>query len=108
MMRPGHCDPMETIWLGSSPADEPCPQLGDEDYEEMARATCKRYMDLIRSVLGPEPLGCHLRTRGLRHDFGEYFEVVVEFDPEDRRASEYAYRCDSERPVTWDEAVHHA
>jgi hypothetical protein len=36
------------------------------------------------------------------HDFGTYYSVVVDFDPNDEDAVAYAYRCDEESPDQWD------
>ena len=39
------------------------------------------------------------------HDFGTYYSVVVDFDPEDEDAVAYVYRCDEESPDQWDMAA---
>lgn len=93
----------DTIYLGPVPADEECAQLGEPGYEEAATAQCRRYIDRIRAILGLEPPGAALRARWQAHDFGRYLEVVCEYDPDDERAAEYAFLCDSEGPTTWED-----
>ena len=38
------------------------------------------------------------------HDFGSYFDVVVEFDPANAKALAYAEKVDEHSPVTWEAA----
>lgn len=91
------------IELASAPPAEDCAQTGAENYEELARAECSRYTDLLRKKLGREPAGAKLTTDQLRHDFGPYYEVVCVYDSEDREAVAYAYACESNGPRTWDD-----
>lgn len=92
---------MERYFLGPAPSDESCAQLGGDDYEERAKAECRQYVAAIRIVCGDPPDGAKLRMVSQPHDFGLYWEVVVEFDPNDRAAREYAARCDAQAPTTW-------
>lgn len=55
-----HGSMKETISFGSSPCDEPCVQVGDDNYEELTREECQRFIDLIRKRVGPEPEGARL------------------------------------------------
>jgi hypothetical protein len=88
--------------IGSSPWDEPCAQVGQPDYDEKAREECRRFIDVIRRHLGPEPDGARLAFRSFPHDFGDYLEVVCWFDTAIPASVEYAYRCESETPATWE------
>ena len=87
--------------IGSSPCDESCASVGEPDYYERARDECARFIELIRKKLGEEPEGAHLATKSFPHDFGTYHEVVCYFDNTDENASNYAYRCESLTPRTW-------
>ena len=89
--------------VGSSPANEPCAQLGTDDYSRVARAECKRFIEVIRAALGPEPDGARLYVKGNAHDFGTYYEVVCEYDEEKPESVDYAYRCESDAPADWPE-----
>lgn len=37
------------------------------------------------------------------HDFGTYLNVNCSFDPDDKAAVEYAFRCEREFPRNWDD-----
>ena len=87
--------------IGSSPCDEPCAQVGEDNYMERGREECKRFIELIRKKLGDEPPGAHLATKTFPHDFGSYAEVVCYFEDSDEEANRYAYLCESEAPRTW-------
>ncbi len=89
--------------LGPVPADEPCAQVGDPDYELKARAECQRYIELIRKKIGPEPAGSKLKIRGFPHDFGRYLEVIVTYRDDDQTSFDYALRCEEEAPASWDD-----
>lgn len=92
---------MPYIALGSTPAEEPCAQVGDFDYYTKAREECQRYIDLLRATFGPEPEGAHLRIKSFPHDFGSYLEVVCNYDESLPDSIDYAFRLDEEAPATW-------
>jgi hypothetical protein len=91
------------IDIGPSPADEPCAQLGSEGYEEKAHAECKRFIALIRKKFGPAPPGASLKIKSNAHDFGIYYEVVCYYDTEDKEAIDYAFKCESDTPLNWED-----
>lgn len=91
----------EYISIGSTPAEESCECVGPNcDYDKM-RAECRRFIDAIRVTLGPEPDGAQLRVKGFPHDFGTYYEVVCYYEEENETAVDYAFRCESDAPLTW-------
>ena len=87
--------------IGSTPSDEPCAQVGEDNYMERAREECNRFIELIRKKLGEEPPGARLAVKSNPHDFGTYLEVVCHFEDSDEEARIYALRCESEAPRTW-------
>ena len=90
------------ISIGSAPSGEECVQVNSRgDYHEAMRAECRRFLDLIRKKLGPEPPRAHLAIKSNPHDFGTYYDVVCYFDDEDEQARAYALRCEAEAPETW-------
>ena len=91
----------DIMYLGSSPADEPCVQAGTSGYYERSREECERYIKLIRKCLGPEPENAKLAIKNNPHDLGDYLEVVCYFENTDERACEYAIRCDNRGPLEW-------
>ena len=92
------------FYIGPTPAEEPSAQLGEPDYNRIGRQECRAFIDQIRRQLGPEPAGVRLRTKTERHDFGAYYEVVAEVAPDaSQPAVDWAVRCESEAPKTWDQ-----
>ena len=91
------------LTLGSAPAEEECAQVGRPGYREQAIAECRAYVRALRNVLGQEPDGAQLTYCPFRHDFGTYYEVICRFDPAMPEAIDYAYRCESKGPRTWEE-----
>jgi len=93
------------VSIGSSPCDEQCTQVEPTGaYVGPMREECKRFLELVRKVMGKEPDGAYLSVKGFPHDFGTYYEVVCYFDDEDEEARKYAYRCESEAPSRWETA----
>ena len=89
------------ISIGSSPADEPCAQVGEPDYHIKANKECKKFIELIRKELGKEPDGARLSVKGFPHDFGTYYEVVCWYDDALPDSVEYAFKCEAEAPTNW-------
>jgi hypothetical protein len=87
------------IILGSSPSEESCIQVGANDYEYRAQAECRRFIRVIRDVVGPEPDGARLAVKANRHDLGTYYEVVCWYD--DPYSESYALRCEEHAPTKW-------
>lgn len=88
--------------IGSTPCDEPCAQVGAEDYYARSMKECKAFIDLIRRKLGPEPNNARLAVKAFPHDFGTYHEVVCYYDDEDEKATEYAFKCEDDAPSKWE------
>jgi len=91
------------VEIGPAPGDELCAQLGDEDYEMKSRQECRRFIDLIRKKLGPEPENAKLVVKSFSHDFGTYREVVCCFDDDCPKSMDYAFECESNAPMNWEE-----
>lgn len=91
------------ITIGSSPCDEPCAQVGSENYHENARKEGKAFINQLRRQFGPEPASASLRIKGFPHDFGTYHEVVCYYDSSDDVGADYAFRLESEMPAEWDQ-----
>lgn len=86
--------------LSTSPPEEECVQVGELDD---GREEGKRYVALLRKVLGPEPAGSQFKVRANPHDLGTYYSVVYFFDDEDDEHVKYMHRIDNEGPLSWDD-----
>ena len=95
--------PYDEMGIGPTPCDEKCAQVGEENYHERAREESRRFIELIRKKLGPEPPGARLTITSNPHDFGTYLDVVCRFQEGDEEALAYALLCESEAPRTWQE-----
>ncbi len=91
------------VSIGSSPCEEECVQVSKtEDYIIAMKAECRRFLELIRKKLWPEPPGAQLAIKGFEHDFGTYYEVVYYFDTDNEEAVKYVLCCEDEAPRKWD------
>lgn len=85
----------DVIEIGPVPCDEECEQVGMPTYDgARARLECQCYIEQLRRQFGPEPEGARLRIKSSPHDFGNYLEVVCNFDNEYPESVEYAFKCE--------------
>lgn len=92
------------IDIGPVPPEESCQQVGTPNYDPVAaRQECNRYLKLLRKVLGDEPEGARLAVKSHPHDFGTYQSVCCYYDPALPASVEYALKCESEGPLTWED-----
>lgn len=91
------------FFLGSSPADEPCAQVGSVNYDSRARRECITYRDQLIREFGIPPGNSNLITKRQDHDFGGYFEVAICFNDENKEEIDYAYRVEGTGFPNWDE-----
>jgi len=94
---------MDYIEIGSSPCDEDCAQLGSDNYYEQSHKECKAFINQLRRQFGDEPDGAKLRIKSNNHDFGTYYEVVCYFEEDNKKAIDYALKCEGKTPANWDE-----
>lgn len=94
---------MDHLDLGSAPANENCAQIGvHDDYPARAKRECRALAQQLMRICGQPPPGVWFRIMRNPHDFGTYYSLAVEFDPNDEDAVAYAYRCDKMSPSEWD------
>lgn len=92
----------EKFSLGTTPHDEPCVQMGDPLFNRNSRLECLALIAQLRRERGPEPLGASYRITSNSHDFGNYFDVEIEFEENNEEAVEFALMIESEIPAKWD------
>ena len=91
------------IELGTTPTNESCVQVQPGvDYLPAMREECKRFIELLKQIFGPEPEGAWLRIKQNTHDFGTYLDVVCDFDDTYLESVDYAFLLEANLPETWD------
>jgi hypothetical protein len=94
------------IEIGPTPSNEDCQQIGTPSYDhDKARAECRRFIEVIRSTVGPEPEGARLSIKSNPHDAGTYLEVACYYEDDNEVAEAYAYKCESDAPTEWPEPL---
>src|SRR6185437_3380139 len=84
--------------------DEDCEQVGTASYDgKRARLECETFRDQLRRQFGDEPEGATLRVKSNPHDFGNYLEVACYYDDNYPESVEYAFKCEGEAWINWDE-----
>lgn len=87
--------------IGCNPAEEPCVNVGEDNYMSRARAECRRFAELIQKKFGPPPGTAAIIIKSFPHDFGSYLEVCISYDDDDIEGVEYAYAVEAHAPQTW-------
>lgn len=95
---------IEELSLGPVPANEECAQLGNENYFRDSRNECKRYLSLLKNTFSLLP-GMYFKITRNNHDFGDYFDVVICFNPDDPEQVSLAYYIENNSPTSWEEDV---
>ena len=89
--------------LGAAPYDEPCAQLGADNYDKQNQLETARYIELLKKKFPGMPAGCFFQRKGFSHDFGFYHEVVICFDEEKEEQADFAGKVEDNLPATWDD-----
>lgn len=95
----------EYLNIGPVPPDEACAQVGSDNYHERARKECIAYRALLRRILGPEVGTAELSIKAFPHDSGTYLEVICRYDTDDEIGTNYAFKCEGEGPMKWDDVA---
>lgn len=90
--------PREYVYIGSSPCDEDCAQVGSPRYHELSKLELEQFKAAIIQKCGQPPGGVSL----VIHDG----EVCAVFNSAvaDEKAQEWAWNLETEAPATWEEA----
>ena len=93
----------DSLYIGESPWDESCAQVGTDMYRSNAGKECRRFIEQIRNHYGSEPQGARLYIKSNPHDFGSYLSVECEFiwdpseeDEEYTPSQEYAFAIEGD------------
>lgn len=94
------------LYLGPTPADESCVQVGDSDYKEKSTIEMDTFINQLYRHFGDEffqDAGIYLKKKWNSHDFGTYGEVVVVYDDENADSTNAAFHIESHCPENWDD-----
>jgi hypothetical protein len=106
----GKINIMETIEIGSTPCEELCTQVGDDDYTRRALIECRAWKNQLYRHLAslghsketlPEKF--RISIKSMNHDLGVYHEVAVIFNDNDEKSWELALLLESDSPTNWDD-----
>lgn len=94
-----------TYEFDTVPEDEPCVQVGTDDYGKWARIEGNERIQMVRRFLGEEPGGSRLYLKSFPHDFGNYWQVVFSYDEDNDDHVRYCFCIDNGVivPFMWDD-----
>lgn len=75
--------------MQTTPVDEPCAQVGSENYLKQARIEAWTYVNQLTRILGTLPPGSFFRVVKCPHDFGTYIDLRFYYDDEDQQHVQY-------------------
>lgn len=93
------------LTLGSTPYDENCAQVGNDNYYDQSQIELHIYGKYIQRLF-PEILvskTLYLKIKSFPHDFGTYKELVIYYDNSNEKEYNLALNIDSNLPKNWDE-----
>ena len=91
---------LDYLSIGPSPASEPCIQVGED--EDLSILECEFYIDQLIRKNGAPPDNASFFVLKNFHDVGVYYEAAIKFDPQDEKATEYAFQVEN-GDDQWDE-----
>ena len=88
-----------SLYIGSSPIDEDCVQLGSADYRPRVMTALRAYINQLKRQF---PKG-DFRIKSHEHDFGTYYVVEAYYDEDtDDGRREAAFDAEAGSPAEWD------
>jgi hypothetical protein len=96
----------EYMEIGSTPYDEPCAQVGSDDYKNRAEKEMDTYISLLERLF-PEALSKNInfKKKWFQHDFGTYGEVCMYWNTENEESDSYVYEIEKRLPESWDKVA---
>lgn len=99
------------VYIGSTPCEEDCAQVGSDNYFERARKECNVFIRQLWRHIEKEkgvtretaPDSFALVVKSEPHDFGSYYEVAARYNDNDEKAGDLAFWCENNAPTNWDE-----
>lgn len=73
----------------TTPNDEPCAQVGNLDYEIMARIEANTFIKQLQRAYGMNPPGTRFKIIQCPHDAGPYLDIRFWYDDEIEEHSDY-------------------
>lgn len=86
----------------TTPHDEPCSQVGSDNYLQKARLEARAFINQLIRENGEPPAGAQFKITRNPHDFGTYLDVALTFDPEDESQCNYVFGIERKVPRHWD------
>ncbi len=73
----------------TTPGDEPCAQVGSENYLVNSKIEALAYVEQLHRMLGKNPPGSFFKIVKCPHDFGTYLDIRFYYDDEDQHHIRY-------------------
>jgi hypothetical protein len=86
----------------TTPVDEPCAQVGSDNYMANARMEAAAFRDQIYRAFGDPPAGTGIRVSSNPHDFGTYLDLQIVYDDDSEESCEWTFRVEADLPGKWD------
>jgi len=98
------------LFIDTTPTEEQCAQVSEEDYHAKARAEAKRMLSQIdKHYPLPNDATMGYTTIAIeRHDFGAYFQIKIVFDDECEHSTNWAFSIEGDELGAlryWDEEI---
>ncbi len=96
---------IDYLYLGPTPSDENCAQIGDDNFREQCNKEMEAYIDQLNRMYPEVSRYKEMRFKKhwQQHDFGSYGEVVITYNDEDEEQSTLALKVEWNLPSNWDE-----
>jgi len=87
----------------TTPVDEPCAQVGSDNYTRNARMEAEAFRQQIYRMFGDPPVATGIKIVSCPHDFGTYLDLQIVYEDDSEESCEWAFRVEADLPDKWDE-----
>lgn len=95
---------IDYMYLGPTPTDEDCAQLGQDGYRAQAVKEMNTYIaQLYRTFTDVDQFNVRFKIKWENHDFGTYGEVVAIYDASNQESTKKALDIEWQLPEKWDD-----
>lgn len=92
----------EYISLGTTPIEETCSQVGEENYYQKGIEEGLKFITQLEKEFGQPPQGAKFKLMDCPHDFGNYVDLICEYDPANLEACQYCFNIEINLPEKWE------
>lgn len=91
---------IDYITVETTPIDEPCAQLGSENYQSNSLKEYHAMSEMLYRLFPNDKI--IIKINHNNHDFGVYHDIKIVFNTENEESMKQAFNIENNYPLKWD------